>query len=85
MKVAEMARRLGVAADTVRFYTRTKVLQPNKNSDNGNHEYNKKDMSRLQFVLSARQPGLTVDDIHDHSLSTGCTHVVATRSTWLSL
>lgn len=28
VKVIEMARRLGVTADTVRFYTRIKILKP---------------------------------------------------------
>jgi DNA-binding transcriptional MerR regulator len=63
MRVTQLARLLGVTSDTVRFYTRIKVLQPRKSNDNGYREYSMKDISRLRFVLSARQLGFTVDDI----------------------
>lgn len=63
MKVIEMAKRLGVTADTVRFYTRIKILMPTKNKTNGYREYSEKDFQRLRFVLCARQLGFSVDDI----------------------
>ena len=63
MKVSEIARHLGVTADTVRFYTRIKILNPNKSQDNGYREYGEADIHRLRFVLSARQLGFSVDDI----------------------
>ena len=63
MRVNKLAKTLGVTRDTVRFYTRIKVLLPEKNKDNGYREYSKKDINRLKFVLSARQLGFTVDDI----------------------
>lgn len=63
MKVIELARQLGVTADTVRFYTRIKVLNSTKNGANGYREYSQKDVNRLRFVLSARQLGFSVADI----------------------
>ena len=63
MRVNQLAKTLGVTRDTVRFYTRIKVLLPEINKDNGYREYSKKDINRLKFVLSARQLGFTVDDI----------------------
>lgn len=63
MKVVEMAKRLRVTADTVRFYTRINVLKPIKSKANGYREYSEKDLNRLRFVLSARQLGFSVDDI----------------------
>lgn len=63
MRVTELAKMLGVTADTIRFYTRIGVLQPNKSPVNGYREYSKKDSSRMTFVLSARQLGFSVDDI----------------------
>ena len=65
VKVIEMARRLGVTADTVRFYTRIKILKPGKNKANGYREYSEKDYNRLRFVLSARQLGFSVEDIQE--------------------
>ncbi len=63
MKVNELARRLGVTADTVRFYSRNGVLTPIKDKNNGYREYSEADARRLRFVLSARKLGFSVDDI----------------------
>lgn len=63
MRVAELARQLGVTADTVRFYTRNGFLKPVKNAQNGYRDYGDSDYRRLRFILSARQLGFTVDDI----------------------
>jgi DNA-binding transcriptional MerR regulator len=63
MKVMEMAKRLDVTAETVRFYTRINVLTPAKNKANGYREYSETDFNRLRFVLNARQLGFSVDDI----------------------
>lgn len=65
MRVNELAKLLDVTSDTVRFYTRISVLKPKKRKDNGYREYNEKDISRLRFVLSARQLGFTVGDIQE--------------------
>ena len=63
MKVQQLAKRLGVTADTVRFYTRNGFLKPGKNTDNGYRQYSETDYRRLRFILSARQLGFSVDDI----------------------
>ena len=65
MKVSEVAKSLGITADTVRFYTRIKVLTPNKSKANGYREYSDNDVKRLRFVLSARQLGFSVEDIQE--------------------
>lgn len=63
MKVIEMAKRLEVTVDTVRFYTRIKILKPIKNKANGYRVYSEQDFQRLRFVLCARQLGFSVEDI----------------------
>ncbi|WP_339616337.1 MerR family transcriptional regulator [uncultured Gilvimarinus sp.] len=63
MKVVEIARKLEVTADTVRFYTRIGILNPTKNYENGYRDYGAQDVNRLRFVLSARQLGFSVEDI----------------------
>lgn len=65
MKVIEVARLLGITADTVRFYTRIKILNPTKSKANGYREYSDNDVKRLRFVLSARQLGFSVEDIQE--------------------
>lgn len=63
MKVSELAKKLRVTADTVRFYTRNGFLSPVKNNTNGYKSYRVKDQNRLRFIISARQLGFTVLDI----------------------
>lgn len=63
MKVTELARRLGVSADTVRFYSRAGILKPVRNQSNGYRAYSEKDCDRLRFVISARQLGFSVEDV----------------------
>ena len=62
MKVTQLANKLATTADTVRYYTRLKLLNPIKSS-NGYKFYSAKDESRLSFILSVRKLGFTVADI----------------------
>ena len=63
MRVNELAKRLGVTADTVRFYTRNRFLKPVKEVQSGYRQYSESDYRRLRFILSARQLGFSVEDI----------------------
>lgn len=62
MKVSELAKELSTSPDTVRYYTRLGLLQPTK-SHNGYKFYPPVEVSRLKFILSARQLGFSVADI----------------------
>ena len=62
MKVTELANKFATTADTVRYYTRLKLLNPIKSS-NGYKFYSAKDESRLSFILSVRKLGFTVADV----------------------
>ena len=62
MKVTDLAKRLGTTPDTVRYYTRLKLLQPGK-QQNGYKYYSSVEVSRLKFILGARQLGFSVDDL----------------------
>lgn len=65
MQVLDLAKRLGVTPETVRFYTRNGVLKPAINPDNGYRVYREREFQRLRFVLTARQLGFSVDDIQE--------------------
>ena len=62
MKVTDLAKSLGTTADTVRYYTRLELLKPVK-SENVYKSYSNKEVSRLKFILSARNLGFSVADI----------------------
>lgn len=65
MKVNELATKIGVTPDTVRFYTRVGLLNPTKNQDNGYKNYRITDQKRLVFIVKSRHLGLSVSEIQE--------------------
>lgn len=65
MQVAQLARKLNVSVDTVRYYTLIGLITPSRNPDNNYKEYHEQDRRRLQFILSARNLGFTLNDIKE--------------------
>lgn len=65
LKVSELAKRAGVSADTVRFYTRQGLLSPERDPDNGYQLYRDQDFQRLVFAKKARQLGFSLKEIQD--------------------
>ena len=65
MQVNELAKKLSVTADTVRYYTRIGILEPVKSFENGYKYYSKDDESRLRFVLKAKKLGFSVAEIQN--------------------
>jgi len=65
MQVTEFSKLLNTTPDTVRYYTRIRLLTPTKSPENGYKVYGKKDRQRLKFILSARQLDFSVEDIKD--------------------
>ncbi len=63
MRVSELASNLEINPDTVRYYTRIGLLHPRKNATNGYKEYDERDTSRLNFILSARRLGFSIEDV----------------------
>ncbi len=63
MIVSELAKLAGVTPETVRHYTRSGLLTPNKQNANGYHYYGETDLKRLIFVRKARLLGFTVSEI----------------------
>jgi arsenate reductase len=62
MKVAELARRAGVAPSAVRFYEETGVLPPAPRLVNGYRDFDATDLARLRLVVVLRRLGLAPVD-----------------------
>ena len=58
MKIAELAKRAGVATSAVRFYEEAGVLPAGRRLANGYREYTDSDLARLRLVLALRRLGL---------------------------
>ncbi|MDR9440409.1 MAG: MerR family DNA-binding protein [Halomonas sp.] len=65
MKVSELARLAGVTAETVRHYTRERLLHPERHPDNGYQLFGQDDLDRLRFIQRARTLGFGVAEIRD--------------------
>jgi MerR family transcriptional regulator, Zn(II)-responsive regulator of zntA len=63
MIVSELAKRAGVTAETVRHYTRSGLLEPKQQSQNGYRYYSENDLARLMFVRKARLLGFGLSEI----------------------
>lgn len=65
MTVSELARRAGVTADTVRYYTHSGLLVPRRDERNGYNFYSNNDLTRLVFIRKARLLGFSLGDVSD--------------------
>lgn len=63
MQVHQLAKSLNTTPDTVRYYTRIGLLNPDKNEKNAYKYYSTDEQARLRFILCARQMDFSVDEI----------------------
>ena len=62
MRVGELARDVGVSADTVRFYERTGALPRVGRLDNGYREYTTADAEHLRLLIELRRLDVPLDE-----------------------
>jgi len=65
MKVSDIAKAASVTADTVRFYAREGLLNPDRNPQNNYQQFRAEDLRRLRFARKARQLGFSLPEIKD--------------------
>lgn len=65
MKVHEAAKMLGVTPRTLRFYEEKGLIRPNKAAENKYRQYSDEDITRLRWIISLRELGLSVSAIQD--------------------
>lgn len=62
-QVKELACRCQVSADTVRYYAKIGLLQPERDPASGYKRFDEKDMKRLSFIRRAKSLGYTLNEI----------------------
>jgi len=62
MRIGELAERVGVPADTVRFYEREGWLPRPPRRENGYREYRDADVEHLRLLIDLRRLELPLDD-----------------------
>ncbi|MFF2887545.1 MerR family transcriptional regulator [Paenibacillus sp. NPDC057967] len=63
MMVHEAARIVGVTPRTLRFYEEKGLVTPQKTYENGYRSYSEEDITRLRWIISLRELGLSVAQI----------------------
>ncbi|WP_112263420.1 heavy metal-responsive transcriptional regulator [Lentzea terrae] len=63
MRVAELARQVGVRPDTVRYYERAGLLAPPPRTSSGYRQYPPSAADRILFIRDCQRLGLTLREI----------------------
>lgn len=63
MQIGELAKRAGVAIDTVRYYEREGLLPKPLRQRSGYRRYEADDVLRLRFIRRAKALGFTLEEI----------------------
>lgn len=63
-KVGELAKQTGLSVRTLHFYEKIGLLRPLQRTPAGHRLYVDSDIARLQRILSLRQLGFSLDEVH---------------------
>jgi len=63
--IGQLAKRAGVAIDTVRYYERNQLLTPAGRLQSGYRRYGDTELKRLRFIRRAKALGFTLADIRE--------------------
>jgi Zn(II)-responsive transcriptional regulator len=63
--IGQLAKRAGVAIDTVRYYERNAMLTPAGRLESGYRRYGETELKRLRFIRRAKVLGFTLADIRE--------------------
>ena len=69
--IGQLAKRAGVAIDTVRYYERNHLLSPSTRLASGYRRYGDAELKRLRFIRRAKALGFTLEDIRGLLRDTG--------------
>lgn len=64
-KIGELASQTGITVRTLHHYHQTGLLVPSEFTESGHRLYTKSDIARLQQILSLKQMGLSLEEIHN--------------------
>ena len=65
MRVAALAREVGVTPDTIRYYDRIGLLQPASRTATNHRRYDDSAVDRVRFIQGAQRLGLRLTEIQD--------------------
>ena len=63
LSIGQLARRAGVAIDTIRYYERSQLLVPSDRLASGYRRHGELELKRLRFIRRAKSLGFSLEDI----------------------
>lgn len=63
LRIGEVARRLGVSIDTLRYYERVRLLPRTRRSSGGFRLFRPEHIERVQFIRQAQDLGFSLEEI----------------------
>jgi DNA-binding transcriptional MerR regulator len=64
LTVSQLSKHISIGADTLRYYVRCGLINPERDPINGYKRFNDDDIKRLNFILQAKSLGFSLTDIH---------------------
>lgn len=61
--IGRLADTVGVSVETVRYYERRGLIDPPRRTGSGYRQYTDADVTRLEFLLRAKELGFTLSEI----------------------
>lgn len=65
LKIGELSKESGVSIDTIRFYENKGLINPTDRSEKGYRFYDSYTSSVLQFIVTSKELGFTLNEIKD--------------------
>ncbi|RZQ52290.1 Zn(2+)-responsive transcriptional regulator [Pseudoalteromonas phenolica] len=65
MKIGELAKRLDISTDTLRYYEKHGLLSFSERSESGYRIYSPKHEKQMQFILRAKAVGFSLKEIQE--------------------
>lgn len=64
-RIGDVTKKIGLSADTLRYYEKIKLLPKVSRNTSGIREYDDKDISRLKFIQRAQKMNFSLSEISD--------------------
>jgi len=61
--IGKVTEKLGISADTLRYYEKIKLLPPISRTASGIRQYDERDLSRLRFIKRAQKMRFSLKEI----------------------
>ncbi|MDM5297026.1 MerR family transcriptional regulator [Bacillus pumilus] len=67
MKIAQVAKQLGVSTATLRYYENIGLIRPINRGQNGIRDYTEGDVQWIEFIKCMRNAGLSIDALREYT------------------